>query len=50
MIFFSISAHLPTYMLLKLQREVKSSKYSPQSKKKNPQRAEQGHAQMQQCA
>jgi hypothetical protein len=29
--------------------QVKSSYYSPQSKEQNPQQAEQGHAQMQQC-
>jgi hypothetical protein len=29
--------------------QVKSSFYSPQSKEQNPQQAEQGHAQMQQC-
>jgi hypothetical protein len=28
---------------------IKSSYYSPQSKEQNPQQAEQGHAQMQQC-
>jgi hypothetical protein len=32
-----------------LLQEVKSSQYSPQSKEQNPQQAEQGHAQMQQC-
>jgi hypothetical protein len=29
--------------------QVNSSYYSPQSKERNPQQAEQGHAQMQQC-
>jgi predicted RNA-binding protein with PUA-like domain len=29
--------------------QVKSSYYSPQSKEQNPQQAEQGHAQIQQC-
>jgi hypothetical protein len=50
------SAHLPSVLLLQRQRriaagngQVKSSYYSPKAKSKNPQQAEQGHAQMQQC-
>jgi hypothetical protein len=33
----------------KTRSQVKSIQYSPQSKAQNPQQAEQGHAQMQQC-
>ena len=38
-----------TALARSIEGQVKSSYYSPQSKEQNPQQAEQGHAQMQQC-